>query len=563
MDMLEADEGRWPVRPWILAGICALAGLIFEWLTDFPYSARPQPLREAAATFVAIAALSFALTVELRRWTWAAAFALVWGLVIAFVGWFTASYNHQAEIFEWPFLAGVFAVLIAAPLFQTVRDEGAWRFPYERLHRHAWLDAVIGAASLAFTGVAFILAFLIASLFDLIGIRFIKDLLNESWFCWILGGTAFGAALGLLRERDSLLATLHRLIMIVFSVMAPVLAVALGVFLLSFPLTGFNPRSPFADATPILLALAAAAVVLTNAVIGDGKAERSPNRLLQISAMVLIVTVLPLGLLAAYSMGQRIEQYGWTPERMWGVVAVGVTIAYGLAGLWSVVRKRRDFDDTLRPLQTMLAIALCGLALFLALPIVDFGAISARSQLARLEQGKIPSDKFDWTAMAFDFGPAGRRRLADIARSGPLEQRKSAAAALNTKTRWEVTETVQAVASAPTIAKNLRVVPAGMQVPEGLRSAVERSRFCREAPCVLTIVDRDRAILFGRNGANDAVGSVHIERANDGTWPEHDDFPIFAGSEAQKVNLAGEVQVRTVQRRQLFVDGKPVGDAFE
>jgi hypothetical protein len=56
-------------------------------------------------------------------------------------------------------------VLIAAPLFQTIRDEGGWRFPYARLHRHAWTDAVIGAASLAFTGITFLLAWLIAVLF--------------------------------------------------------------------------------------------------------------------------------------------------------------------------------------------------------------------------------------------------------------------------------------------------------------------------------------------------------------------------------------------------------------
>ena len=78
-----------------------------------------------------------------------------------------------------------------------------------------------------------------------------------------------------------------------------------------------------------------------------------------------------------------------------------------LAAWWAVFKGRKDFDDPLRPLQTKLAIGLCGLALFLALPILDFGAISARSQLARLESGKVKAEEFDWTAMAFDFGPKG------------------------------------------------------------------------------------------------------------------------------------------------------------
>jgi hypothetical protein len=563
MNVRQDEREAWPARPWIIAGLCALAGLLFDLLIDFPDTSSPQPLREATAAFVMVSALSFVITVERRRWLWAALFALCWGLVIAFVGWFTASYNHRPEIFEWPFLAGLLAVLLAAPLFQTVRDEGVWRFPYDRLFRHAWVDAVIGGASLGFTGIAFILALLISALFDLIGIRFIKDLLQEGWFAWMLAGAAFGGALGLLRERDALLATLHRLVMMVLAVMAPVLAVALGVFLLSFPLTGFNPETPFADATPILLSLAAAAVIFANAVIGDGRLERSSSRVLQTSALVLILTVLPLGLLAGYSMGERIGQYGWTPERIWGVVAVGVTIAYGLAGLWSVIRKRRDFDDALRPLQTQLAIGLCALALFLALPLLDFGAISASSQLARLERGKVTSDKFDWQAMAFDFGPAGRRRLAEIARSGPLDRRQSAAAALETKSRYEVAEAVEAAASSPRVDRHLRVVPQGAEVSEGLREVVGRSRFCREAPCILTIVDARSAILVGSPRPGSSVHSLHIARSNDGLWREQDVTATSTEPAPPAPNLNGEVQIRTVQRRQLFVDGKPVGDVFE
>ncbi len=142
----EQDLADWPGRPWVLAAICSAAGLAFHLLTD---ARELAPSRQALASFVAIVTLSFALTVELKRLHWATMFALGWGAVIALVGWFTAGYNANPTIFEWPFLSGVFAVLLAEPLFQTVRDEGGWRFPYPRLHRHAWTDAVIGAATSA------------------------------------------------------------------------------------------------------------------------------------------------------------------------------------------------------------------------------------------------------------------------------------------------------------------------------------------------------------------------------------------------------------------------------
>ncbi len=137
--------------------------------------------------------------VELRRWHWALGFALGWGPILGLVAWQTAAYNLQGSPIEWPFWSGMLAVLVATPLFQTRRDVAPdgrfwklWTMPYERLHSHAWTDAVIGAASLAFVGIAFLLTVLIGQMFKLIGINLIFDLLNDEWFGWMLAGAAFG-----------------------------------------------------------------------------------------------------------------------------------------------------------------------------------------------------------------------------------------------------------------------------------------------------------------------------------------------------------------------------------
>ena len=63
----------------------------------------------------------------------------------------------------------------------------------------------------------------------------IKDLLQEEWFGWMLAGFAFGGAAGMLRERDSLVGTLQRLVMVVLAVLAPVFAAALALSSLRFP----------------------------------------------------------------------------------------------------------------------------------------------------------------------------------------------------------------------------------------------------------------------------------------------------------------------------------------
>jgi hypothetical protein len=562
-ERFDTQDRDWPARAWIMGLVGAVGGLIVHLLTDNYSYSDPMPVwKQAATSFTIIATVSFLLTVELRRWTWSIAFALGWGVVIALIGWFTAQYNQNPDIFEFPFLSGILAVLIAAPLFQTVRDEGAWRFPYSRLHRHAWTDAVIGAASLVFTGITFMLAWLIASLFDVIGIGAVKDLLQEEWFGWMLAGFAFGAALGLLRERDALVGTLQKLVMVVLSVLAPVLAVALAAFLLSLPFTGLEGLwESDIPATPMLLLSGAGAILLVNAVIGDGKSERRPNLWLQRAALLLLICILPLAILAALSMGERISQYGWTPERIWGVVAVAIAIAYGAVAWWAVYKGRNDFDDPLRPLQTSLAIILCGLALFLALPIFDFGAISARSQLARLESGQIKAEEFDWTAMAFDFGPEGRERLTKIATSGAADMRNLAKAALSSESRYKLSEETQSVAQQSRLDQYLRVMSPDIGITDDLKAELTGYDGCNDKPCALLRLDAGHLLLVS-NPHGVSVQRRVIDLAAVGA-EKRSARPVPAPM-ADQTNLArASIEVRPIQRRQLYVDGQPVGEAFE
>lgn len=560
-ERLDALTEEWPKRPWIMAALCAVAGLLVHLLTDQSGQESVSTARQAGATFVAVAALSLVVTVERLRWAWAAGFAFGWALVIAFVGWFTAGYNRGGEIAEFPFLSGIFAVLLAAPLFQTIRDEGAWRFPYERLHSHAWTDAVIGAASLFFTGITFLLMLLISGLFSLIGIDLLKDLLQEGWFGWSLAGFAFGAAFGLLRERDRLVATLQRLVMIVFSVLAPVLAAALLLFLLSVPFTGLGKLwDSWVSAAALLLTASGGAILLANAVVGDGGEDRVPNRLLHWSALLLVLVVLPLCVLAAVAMGIRIGEYGWTPQRIWGAIAVAVGIAYGLGGWWAAWRGRGEFDEHLRPLQTRLAIVLCGVALFLALPIVDFGAISARSQVARLEAGKVAPDRFDWAAMAFDFGPDGRRQLRQWARSAPAQWRGQAVAALQAKERWGLAQQTQAATEADSIAPRLRLLTPGLELtPDILQRVASRGMCPREAQCGLVRLDAQRLILLVAHGEERRMTSHVIDMSLTANVVAVAPPAGPAGVDLDRAR----VEVRIVARRQVHVNGKPVGEMFE
>ncbi len=538
---LDDSDAPWPLRPWIMAALCAAAGLLFHLLIDHQYPDRLADWRSALATAVAVATIVFVLGVEQRRWHWALGFAALWGVIMGLIAWQTAGYNLQGTPVEWPFWSGMLAVLVATPLFQTRRDVAPdwrfwklWQMPYARLHSHAWADAVLGAASLAFV------------------------------FGWMLAGAAFGGAVGVLRERDRLVSTLQRLVMIVLALLAPVLAAALILFLLALLGTGLQKLWDAGFSTAgLMLGVSAFAVLLANAVIGNGAEDRSANRILVAAAAVLAAAVLPLAIIAAVSMGLRIGQYGWTPERIWGVIAVGVALAYGLAGVWSLARQQWAFDDALRPLQQKLAIALMLLAAFLALPILDFGAISARDQLARLQSGAVTAEKFDWAAMAFDFGPAGRAALKDLAKSPQAARADKAKAALQAKNRWDLTGPNGPVLLAP-FAERLRVHPAGRALPPEAAKDIEESYVCaRAAACVAFWVGDERIAVLGQDEPGASIDSYILVRREPGGWqPERGARPASQGRDG--VDLAkAKVAVETVERRQVTVDGAPETPPFE
>ena len=329
--------------------------------------------------------------------------------------------------------------------------------------------------------------------------------------------------------------------------------------------------------------------MLANTVFAEDSESRSQNRVLRWSSLLLVVVALPLAAIAALSIGIRVDQYGWTPERMWGVVAVVVAIAYGLAGWYSIWRGRLDFDAPLRPLQTALALGLCGLALFLALPILDFGAISAHSQLARLDKGKLTPAQFDWAAMAFDFGPAGRAGLSRISRSGAADMRTMAATALKATNRWDASQ--QRLVAGPKPVE-ISVFPANAAVPADLRQQLLNGRkgelpFCSEGGAcrVYPQPGGTTYIVFMDGCANLPAASrndpkVQCSRTSgvferrDGQWLDvgNSSYMTFGADQSADAALSlkqeldaldrGDVRIVPVQKRQLVVGGKPAGGTF-
>ncbi len=575
--MTESRAQDWPERNWAIAIFGAVIALGIQQLAD---GSKPDDvLRAALAAGLMTGGVAFAFTIDRDRIRFAAAFAVLSALLVGATVYFNAGFAQLNTGDSWKLLCSVMAVVVAAPLFQGWCDAGQPRPPrlsalaYPQVHDRAWMNTLLWFACWLFAGIVFLLGQLLAELFSLIDVRLVRSAMEESWFVAVLLGGAFGAASGLLRDRESLLITLQTVVRRVLSVLAPVLGFALIIFLLALPFAGLGALwDATKSTTPILLSCVAGALILSNAAIGDSKSDEAQVAVVRWGAAALGVAILPLAIIAAISTGLRIGQYGLTPERLWAVVFVAIELAYGVGYLWVIVRRRLAWFEGIRPVNLQLAASLCALAFLLATPLVNFGDWSTRSQLARLESGQVSVEKFDWAALKFDFGKPGVAALERLSKSGKTPDiRKAAAKALKQDNRWEAQSEQQAVGRADEVARNVIVKPNSVPLPRDLLVALSQFSPCEtKGSCVLFFAPRQADAVAVTKACQDCGVNVHrFTLAANGGWSRANDYAPPPGNWAERNKAeseaiaAGKVEIRDVRRRQAYVDGKPVGAPFE
>ena len=565
-DHAPAAHTDWPLRPWALAVLLGIAGLCVHLFSDWNADNMP-PWRAALVAAFAFGPLALAFTVDRARWKEPLVFAGLVALVMAGIAWrVTAAGDRYADETFW-LAAGLVAITLALPLFQAGFHRLRWRTAYDQTHFHVWTDAISGAGALVFTGVSWLLVVLLAALFSAIDIDIVENVVDEPWFGWTFSGAAFGAALGVLRNQLKVIGTLQSVVMLVFSIIAVPLAVALAIFLLAVLASGIAvlwnaTESP----TPLLLSVAVAGFVLVNAVVRNADHEVSGNRALRWAALVLALAIFPLALLAAISTGTRIAEYGLSPERLWGIVAVAVAVAYGVAYFAAPIRGRMSgWMERVRSANMHLAVATCVLAFILALPLFDFGAISARNQIARFDAGEVAVDEFDFDALRWDFGDAGREALERLAKSDDAETAELAADALAQEARTY--RDVERGTERNERLTNLRMQFEDETLRRHVESHVRASPWRCDNPCVALDA-----------GAGDN-GRRRVALVEDGriAWEEFDlaqpadqaavtaarEAAIRGEFDAPEQRAGSQVEIREWTGRRVYIDGQPAGQPFE
>lgn len=556
-------DREWSLRPWVLGSLLGLAGLMVHLIIDGHEQSR---LWMALAAFVFFTSVFAAFTLDRARWIEPVIAAVIGGLVMAGLAWQAVDPNDWLADEDFAFGAGVVAITLSLPLFQAGFHRLRFKTPYRDTHFHIWTDIVSGAGALAFVGLSWALILILSELFHLLKIDLLKDLIDDQWFGWTYSGLTFGAALGTLRNQLKILGTLQSVVLLVLSLLAVPLAVALVLFLAAMIFSGPDVLwEATRSATPILLSCAFGAFVLTNAIIRDDDGEMTSSRIMRITALILAIGILPLTVFAAISMGTRVAQYGLSPERIWGLVAIGFACAYGLAYVVALVRGRKaGWHGALRRANLHLAVLGCVLALIVALPLFDFGAISARSQIARLQAGKVSVQDFDYAALRWDFGEGGRKALRG------MEGNATGDLAFRVKEALVQKERPYSYREAPDDKAerraNIRLEFSDPDLRRRATDAVLAAQWqCQSACAVLDLGEpetgkRKLALIQGTGvqlftlDLTQPAGS----EANSGLGLARDE-----GVGRTPLKKDSTVEVRPYSGRQIYVDGKSMGEPFD
>lgn len=552
----------WPQRPWVLAVLMGLSGLLVYYVGD---NGEDTPWRMALAAALVFGSLAAAFTLNPREWKASLAFSTTVAAVMAGIAWRATSASDRYADEEFWVATGLLSITLSLPLFQAGFHKSRWQTSYKATHFHVWTDAISGAGAFAFVGLSWSLLFLLSELFSVIKIDLLKDLIEEPWFGWMFSGAAFGAALGVLRNQLKIIGTLQNVVLLVLSILAVPLAIALVIFLLAVLVSGLDVLwEATKSATPLLLAIAVGCFVLANAVVRDDDAEASDNRVLRIAGFVLALGIFPLAVMAAVSMGTRIDQHGLSPERLWALTAIAVAVAYGVAYFVSAIRGRKEgWRALLRQANLHLAVLTCAIAFILALPVFNFGAISVSNQLARLESGAVSVEDFDYAALRWDFGDAGREALVELVESDDAEIAKLAqdAQAMENRPYGRTT-----VSKRREIAENARIEVQDETVAQAVRNYLIGEIYpCREACRAVEVGQIEAGLVIVLISKFDTRFLVYERDTGEVAqyWQNNGQLKSLSGADAKEIDYDGPVELREYTGRQLYIDGQPVGHPFE
>ncbi|QIP57703.1 DUF4153 domain-containing protein [Hafnia alvei] len=364
--------------------------------------------------------LVFVLSVNTLRnktlWKVLLAYAVIFIAMTTWVNWNDVGLRDYGTGILATFYFSLAAIIfVTLPWLQVRIENPNSPVNYPDLHDAIWQNTITVVLTLLIAGLMWGILSLGAGLFKLIGIDFFYNLFFEHQiFTYLANSLVLAIGVLICRTNSKLIITVRKLLSLVVKGLLPLLSFFALIFIFSLPFTGINTLAKqWSSATTLLTTMSLLLALLVNAVYlsADNNKKKPYPRAIRYIINGSLLALPIYAILSTYYLGLRIVQYGWTPERLWAAVVVGLSLCLSLAYATAVVRKNTIWLHSLGNINKKMMCLIAAILILCNSPIIDPYRISVNDQMQRYATGKISPDNLDLIMLRFDAGRRGNDAL--------------------------------------------------------------------------------------------------------------------------------------------------------
>lgn len=353
--------------------------------------------------------------------------ALIFVVVLAMSVWLKWQVEdsdkwRQHEVFMFYGWRLLLMAMLALPWIQYSLHVSREQARYPHFYRQLWLNALTLLIVFVANGLFWLVLLLWSEMFKLVGIPFFSTLFFDTdWFGYVAFGLITALAVVLARTQSRLVTAVQKLLTFIATGLLPLVALLALMFILTLPFTGLEAISQRVSAAGLMSTLTLLLLLLM-AIVREPQKEALPypGALRYLIKCSLIVAPIYM-LIAGWSLWVRIQQYGWTPERLYGVLVVVVLLVWSFGYLASILRRGRNPLELQGPVILGVSLLALGLLVLLSSPVIDAWRISVNSHMGLYHSGKIKPDQVS-LYMLDHSGKPGRAALEALQKDVAFNQ---------------------------------------------------------------------------------------------------------------------------------------------
>ena len=415
-------------------------------------------------------------------WYW---MALIFVVVLAMSVWLKWQVEdsdkwRQHEVFMFYGWRLLLMAMLALPWIQYSLHVSREQARYPHFYRQLWLNALTLLIVFVANGLFWLVLLLWSEMFKLVGIPFFSTLFFDTdWFGYVAFGLITALAVVLARTQSRLVTAVQKLLTFIATGLLPLVALLALMFILTLPFTGLEAISQRVSAAGLMSTLTLLLLLLM-AIVREPQKEALPypGALRYLIKCSLIVAPIYM-LIAGWSLWVRIQQYGWTPERVYGVLVVVVLLVWSFGYLASILRRGRNPLELQGPVILGVSLLALGLLVLLSSPVIDAWRISVNSHMGLYHSGKIKPDQVS-LYMLDHSGKPGRAALEALQKDVAFNQDSKRRRDLNSllQGRWDPVKELTATQLVSKV-----VIAPGSQKPDDAFWAFVKTQGYRITSC--------------------------------------------------------------------------------